>query len=245
MSDIRPDQRILNRAYCFPLPRERHLRPVPGGCVRVHAHSGLRRFCADETSPFRGLSAQIEFVDPLELRTLANSAEPILVPATNQVQVELLRSLQRECCLTCIVAVVNDVNGHQTYQAMSAGATCVFNLAIPVDKQIDTLHAVFTTYTGAAEPPLRLAPTIPESSTDQMERMDEEDRLLISLLCGSRPISSIAKRFYCSERSMYRRMRQIYDYFGVSSRNELRSAIAVLQVDVQYAASTRHGDKRP
>lgn len=207
-------------------------------CVRVHVHSGLRRFCVDQKSPFRELSARIEFVDPLELSALANTAEPILVPATNQMQVELLRSLQQECCLTCIVAVVNDVNGHQTYQAISAGATCVFNLAIPVDKQIDTLHAVFTTYTGAAEPPLRLAPTgppIPKSSADRVECMDEEGRLLLNLLCGSHPISSIAKRFYCSERSMYRRVRQTYDLFGVSSRNELRSAIAVSQVGVQYA----------
>lgn len=247
MSDTRSDRQTLNRAYCVPLPRERpqsakrtfaspkEPRSAPKECVQINVHSGLRRFCTDETSLFRELSAQIEFVDPLELRTLTNSTQPILVPATNQMQLELLRSLQREYCLTCIIAVVNDVHGHQTYQAMSAGATCVFNLAIPAAKQIDTLHAVLTTYTGAAEPPLRLAPTMPESSADQLECLDEEDRLLISLLCSSRPISSIAKRFYCSERSMYRRMRQIYDFFGVSSRNELRSAIAVSQVGVQYA----------
>lgn len=254
VSDAQPDRRILNRAHRLPLPRERRQsakrlfassreeespRLASRACVRLRVHSGLRRFCADQKSPFRELGARIEFVDPLELSALVNSAEPILVPAINQMQVELLRSLQQGYCLTCIVAVVNDVNGHQTYQAMSAGATCVFNLAISVDKQIDMLHAVFATYTGAAEPPLRLASTEPtiqqESSADQTECMGEEGRLLISLLCGSHPISSIAKRFYCSERSMYRRVRQIYDFFGVSSRNELRSTVAVSQVGVQYA----------
>lgn len=249
MSDIQFDQQTSHRACCIPLPRERRQsakrlsaspreldgnpRSAPRGCVRINAHSGLRKFCADETSPFRELSARIEFVDPLDLRTSADSTAPILVPATNQMQVELLRSLQRECCLAGIIAVVNDVSGHQTYQAMSAGATCVFNLAIPADKQIDTLRAVLTTYTGGTEPALRLAPTIPEGSADQWECMDEEDRLLISLLCSARPISSIAKRFYCSERSMYRRMRQIYDFFGVASRNQLRSAITVSEVGVQ------------
>jgi DNA-binding NarL/FixJ family response regulator len=176
------------------------------------------------------------FVDPPGLSALTDPAEPILVPATNPIQVEALRSLQRECCMTCLVAVVNDVNGYQTYQAMSAGATCVFNLAIPVDKQIDSLHAVFTAYTHAAERPLHAvsaAPAIPKSPVEQTRNMDDESRLLISLLCGPHTICSIAKQFYCSERSMYRRVRGIYSFFGVSSRNELRSAIAVSHVETQ------------
>ena len=194
---------------------------------RVHVHSGLRRFCDDQRSPFRKLGARIEFVDPLELGALTDPVERIVLPATNPMQVEFLRSLQRECCMTCIVAVVNDVNGYQTYQAMSAGATCVLNLAIPVDKQVDTLLAVFAAYAGAVERPLRVVPTDPATREGSTRVLAEQDRSLISLLCGSHTISSIAKLFYCSERSMYRRVRRIYDRFEVSSRNELRAVIAV------------------
>lgn len=211
--------------------------PAPGESVRVHVHSGLRIFCDDQKSPFRALGAKIEFIDPLELSVLADPVELILIPAANQMQVELLRSLRREWCMTCIVAVVNDVNGYQTYQAMSSGATCVFNLAIPVDKQIDVLHAVFRAHAGTTERPVRLVPTgpsIPQDPVSLTRCTDEEIRLLISLLCGSHTISSIAKRFYCSERSMYRRVRRIYEFFGVSSRNELRSAVAVAHVETQH-----------
>lgn len=207
--------------------------------VRVHAHSGLRSFCDDVKSFFQEVGASIEFVEPPVLRELTNPAELILVPATNQIQVELLRCLQQKCCITAIVAIVNDVNGYQTYQAMSAGATCVFNLAIQVDRQIDTLQAIFIAHAGTAERLLRLVPTrpsSPECSVEQTRCVDEEDTLLISLLCGSYTISSIAKRFYCSERSMYRRVRRIYDFFGVSSRNELRSTIAVSHLGAQHVS---------
>lgn len=208
---------------------------APRSLIRVHVHSGLRRFCDEQRPPFRELGASIEFVDPHELMALTDPAEPILVPATNQMQVELLRSLQQECYLTCIVAVVNDVNGQQTYQAMSAGATCVLNLAIPMDKQIDTLCAVLRAHTGATGRPFRLVatgPTVPESSVGPTRCTDEQSKLLIDMLCGSHTVSSIAKRFYCSERSMYRRVRRIYDVFGVSNRSELRSAIAVSHAGV-------------
>ncbi|MGH3871147.1 MAG: helix-turn-helix transcriptional regulator [Pseudonocardiaceae bacterium] len=207
--------------------------PVPRESVRIHVHSGLRFLYDDPKAPFRELEVRIEFIDPLELSVSADRIEFVLLPATDQMQIELLRSLRRKCCMTCIVAVVNDMTGHQTYQAMSSGATCVFNLAILVDKQLDLLHTVLRAHVGAAARPVRLAstePRIPQQPASLAQCLDEENRLLIDLLCGPHTISSIAKRFYCSERSMYRRVRRVYESFGVSSRNELRSAVAVSHV---------------
>ncbi|GAA3137906.1 hypothetical protein GCM10010466_31010 [Planomonospora alba] len=49
----------------------------------------------------------------------------------------------------------------------------------------------------------------------------EYDRELTRLLCTSMTISEIARRYYCSERSMYRRIRRLYDDLAVGCRTEL------------------------
>jgi len=214
-------------------------KPASPECARIYAHSGLRTLCNGHKSPFRRLQLKIEFVDQPELSALIDPTEPILVPATNQLQAEFLRFLRQRFYITCIIAVVNDVNGHQTFQAMAAGATCIFNVALSVDRQIDTLSAVLNAYSGTVERPLHLVATglsNPEGPIEQAPCIDHDRRLLVSLLCGSHTISSIAKRYYCSERSMYRRVREIYDFFGVAGRNELRSAIAVSHVETRHVS---------
>lgn len=54
------------------------------------------------------------------------------------------------------------------------------------------------------------------------------DRELMELLCTSMTVSEIARRHYCSERSMYRRIRRLYDELGVAGRTELMALAAVL-----------------
>ncbi|MEU7281437.1 DNA-binding response regulator [Streptomyces sp. NPDC045431] len=56
----------------------------------------------------------------------------------------------------------------------------------------------------------------------------EGDLELARMLCTSMTVSEIARRHYCSERSMYRRIRRLYDDLGVTGRAELMSMAAVL-----------------
>ncbi|WP_214369600.1 hypothetical protein [Pseudonocardia sp. H11422] len=53
-----------------------------------------------------------------------------------------------------------------------------------------------------------------------------ESELLTELLYGRQTVSAISRRFFCSERSMYRWIRRLYDELGVRSRSELRSRVA-------------------
>ncbi|MFI9625600.1 DNA-binding response regulator [Streptomyces sp. NPDC052042] len=55
------------------------------------------------------------------------------------------------------------------------------------------------------------------------------DAELLRLLCTTITVAEIARRhYYCSERSMYRRIRRLYDDLGVGNRAELMSLAAVL-----------------
>ncbi|MEU9759598.1 DNA-binding response regulator [Streptomyces sp. NPDC047985] len=55
------------------------------------------------------------------------------------------------------------------------------------------------------------------------------DAELLRLLCTPITVAEIARRhYYCSERSMYRRIRRLYDDLGVGGRAELMSLAAVL-----------------
>lgn len=49
------------------------------------------------------------------------------------------------------------------------------------------------------------------------------DTGLLRLLRTSMTVSEIARTYYCSERSMYRRIRKLYDDLGIRSRTELMS----------------------
>ncbi|MFF4605283.1 helix-turn-helix transcriptional regulator [Streptomyces sp. NPDC001339] len=58
--------------------------------------------------------------------------------------------------------------------------------------------------------------------------LSESDKELVRLLCTSITVSEIARRYYCSERSMYRRIRKLYDKLGIAGRTELTSLAATL-----------------
>ncbi|MFF2964368.1 DNA-binding response regulator [Streptomyces sp. NPDC057963] len=58
--------------------------------------------------------------------------------------------------------------------------------------------------------------------------LPSHDAELMRLLCTSITVSEIARRYYyCSERSMYRRIRRLYDDLGVGGRAELISLATV------------------
>ncbi|WP_246530712.1 helix-turn-helix transcriptional regulator [Streptomyces bathyalis] len=63
------------------------------------------------------------------------------------------------------------------------------------------------------------------------------DTRLMRMLCSSMTVCEIARRYYCSERTMYRRIRKLYDDVGVSSRAELIPLASVLTLNQPRAAA--------
>ncbi|MGH3568944.1 MAG: hypothetical protein ACRDRH_23545 [Pseudonocardia sp.] len=191
------------------------LQPYLTGCAPAVARFGLR----------------LEFDDPTELVAKANRTAAILLPATNSPETDLLRSLRAERFLLPVAGVVSDRTGHQTYLALRAGATAVINLLLPVQHRVEALQSVLeqarraspTAGGPALGPALRAVATPIRDGL----RDPRETEVLIDLLCGPHTVSLIARRFFCSERSMYRRIRRLYDEAGVTGRAELRAAVAL------------------
>lgn len=63
------------------------------------------------------------------------------------------------------------------------------------------------------------------------------DTGLMRMLCSSMTVCEIARRYYCSERTMYRRIRKLYDDVGVGSRAELIPLASVLTLNQPRAAA--------
>lgn len=80
---------------------------------------------------------------------------------------------------------------------------------------------------GAAEVPGRTLRTVAGVDTG-----------LMRMLCSSMTVSEIARRYYCSERTMYRRIRKLYDDVGVRSRAELIPLASVLPPDQPRTPAT-------
>ncbi|WP_189329075.1 helix-turn-helix transcriptional regulator [Actinoplanes ianthinogenes] len=162
---------------------------------------------------------------------------------TNEFQAEFVHTIRQSACMTPIIAIVNDVNGYQTYMAIKHGATCVFNIMVPADKQADSLRSVLF---SAGQPALARVPqpraglvalpTADRQPRQVLSDLGREERALLKLLCGNDTMSVIAKSFYCSERSIYRRVRQLYDRFEVPGRTELRVVLAETTHRVHPAA---------
>jgi DNA-binding NarL/FixJ family response regulator len=152
---------------------------------------------------------------PLKLKELATDSvdpAPVILPGMTEDELLRLGTLRSRSNCRSIIAVVDDPDGNCTFRAIRAGASRVLNSRIPLADRISSLIALFE----EADPPTAEAAPL----------SDREHILLIQLLCGPDTIPAIARRFYCSERSMHRRIRRIYDIFGVSGRTELRSFVS-------------------
>lgn len=64
------------------------------------------------------------------------------------------------------------------------------------------------------------------------------DTGLMRMLCSSMTVTEIARRYYCSERTMYRRIRKLYDDVGVRSRAELIPLASVLALSPARAPAS-------
>lgn len=217
-------------------------------CRLLLAHRGLQNLLAEKLNFEDAYAVQIEYLTPSQLISEATEGIPLIVPAVDELQTRFLAKLRDRLCLTPIMAVVGDLSGHQTYRAMSAGATSVLNLELSQIRMDVVLHHLFQGCLADASgsvashqeshPVRPMRPTLVRSPGQHDDRVGTAERsvdadppaensdLLVNLLCGPNTIAAIARRFYCSERSMYRRVRRLYDTLGVSSRSELRIAIA-------------------
>lgn len=189
-----------------------------------------------------------EFLTPEELLTEVSPEVPAIVPVVDELQVQFLTQLRRRRCLAPILAVVGDLSGHQTFRAMANGATSVLNLELPLGKQGSVLRSLFDgrpesqgpcsnhASSGGREDGGRRPAFSPELALnlEKLAALSGPDglpgnpELLIDMLRGPNTIAAIARRFYCSERSMYRYVRRVYDTLGVSSRTELRAQLVEL-----------------
>ncbi|WP_280244622.1 helix-turn-helix transcriptional regulator [Nocardia abscessus] len=188
---------------------------------------------------------EVEFADYDELAIRGDTdGAPIVLPVSSETQAESLRSVRARHAMGLIVAVTDDVGGYSTYAAIRSGANFVINIAISVERQAGLVRAQLLDQTRSAPrkpipavlgalssresmEPRRQAPRgrggMPATSTEPSGRdgLDEFDTRLLRMLRTSMTVAEIARLNYLSERSMYRRIRRLYDTLGVDSRAEL------------------------
>ncbi|MFI6045249.1 hypothetical protein ACIA8C_26705 [Nocardia sp. NPDC051321] len=211
------------------------------------AHPSLRDYLDPANGPCGSLLApafQLEFADYDELTARGDvDGAPIVLPVNTERQADSLRSIRATHAMGLIVAVTNDLTGHSTYFAIRSGANFVVNIAISIERQAELLRAQLLDHVRSARdnrrPPrdvmtARRAPDLPRSRNLVPARdvrrsapptLDDFDTRLLRMLRTSMTVAEIARQNYLSERSMYRRIRNLYDTMGVHSRAELvRSA---------------------
>ncbi|WP_019547651.1 helix-turn-helix transcriptional regulator [Streptomyces sulphureus] len=206
-------------------------RTEPGR--QVIAHHALRELLDSPHTPLGRLRAQLPDIRFVAYRDLAAETSvltrPLLMPSTTEFQNEELRAVRLNQATALIVAVTHDVSGHQAYHAIRSGADLVFNLANPSREQLDAVCARCVSHSSAV---VGLSQHSRSSSVEAAGEVRPDghpgpyDEELLRLLGTSLTVSEIARRFYCSERTMYRRIRHLYDAFGVSRRSELMAAVS-------------------
>jgi DNA-binding NarL/FixJ family response regulator len=239
----------VNRGQPSSLPtRHEHLHTVESGvtggarlpraaAILVQATLG-EILSAEELSR---LDLPVQHTEDL-LNDLAAGRHPVaVILALHEQQLELLASIVRDQPLTAVVAVVSDLTGHRTQMAMNAGASWVLNTAARREDSLDALRPLLRLHLSSSSDPRPDPREFGGTSTPQPDQTTDlvrpEDRRrgavparggarvdldLVQLLCEQHRIRDIAPLFYCSERSLYRRIRVVYEQFGVASRQELR-----------------------
>jgi DNA-binding NarL/FixJ family response regulator len=190
----------------------------------------LRSFATTAAAlPLDRLGFHVEFFDPRRLDELEDDGSPVFLPACSEAQAAIVRALREQFgyWLSPIVAVVNDCHGHQTYTAIKCGATCVLNVAIPAEAQVKLLQSMALPGPVIDEQPRSTALRPVPDAAQQRQLADGEAETLTHLLCSDETVCTIARRFFCSERTMYRKIRTLYDALNVSGRSELRSLVAL------------------
>lgn len=198
----------------------------------VAAHQVLRSPLEPLARHLRQQGVVIHYFEDVS-EALDQSGRTIVLPALSNLQLRLLSSTSMARPLGATIAVVTDASGQQTHAAFQSGATLVVNTLIPPAYSASAVQALLVTHKVASASsdryPLRQQrpPQTPNISRSEpllagQGGDDFSDASLVASLHGPCTITDLARQFFCSERSMYRRARQVYKYFGVAGRYELR-----------------------
>lgn len=166
-----------------------------------------------------------------------NDPRLAVLPVLTEAQAQRLATLMERCPGTSVLGVVMDVTGHHTHRAIQHGASWVLNTLLPPECCLNLLRMVIQAVVPQPVPETAELPVQPpaplgtpaEAERDLPRLLDEQEEELLALLCGPASIAEIAKRFYCSERSMYRQLRRLYRRYGVTGRRHLRQLLYQLR----------------
>jgi DNA-binding NarL/FixJ family response regulator len=210
--------------------------------LREHLHPGNARWGNLLAPPFK-----VEYVDYEEMSVRARIDNvPVMLPVNTEHQAEILGSVRAGYAMGIIVAVTNDVTGYSTYFAIRSGANLVLNVAISGQRQAEILRDHLREHFQPPETTLQRSAPEPvkhqklggqgiaaaDSAVIEHESARghihsslsgryEFDIRLLQMLRSKMTVAEIARESYISERSMYRRIRCLYDKLGVDSRAEL------------------------
>nr|ADK32551.1 putative DNA-binding protein [Microbispora corallina] len=179
-----------------------------------------------------------------------------LLPVLTEAQAQRLGRLMERCPGTSVLGIVMDVTGHHTHRAIQNGASWVLNTLLPAACCRNLLRMVIQAVVlgptvpeplvaeppvpEGVEPPTRPGTARAEPPAEARKVADAQEEELLALLCGPDSIAEIARRFYCSERSMYRQLRDLYRSYGVTGRRELRRVIALRSVTRHQETLSTH-----
>ncbi|UOZ09576.1 hypothetical protein [Amycolatopsis sp. WQ 127309] len=137
------------------------------------------------------------------------------VPAFTEAEVSVISALRAAFPGQAVIGVVDDASGNQTYAAMHAGAHGVLNIQLPPSRAVTVIHR------QAA----RLALATPDHP-GAAPALSVSDFAVLEMVIEARSTREMARRFYCSERTMYRRLKDIYGHIGVDGRRGLLELLA-------------------
>ncbi|WP_329052551.1 hypothetical protein OG738_08200 [Amycolatopsis sp. NBC_01488] len=146
------------------------------------------------------------------------------VPAFTEAEGSVIGALRTAFPDTAVLGVVDDVSGDQTYAAMRAGAHGVLNTQLPPSRAVTVIQ--------------RVAPAAPVRA-GAAPALSVHDFAVLEMVVEARSTREMARHFYCSERTMYRRLKDIYDHIGVDGRRGLLELLAARRSHAAVPAGQR------
>ncbi|MGK5638866.1 helix-turn-helix transcriptional regulator [Streptomyces sp. URMC 126] len=192
------------------------------GAVIV-AHRSLRRLLEGYGGRTTDTSLRWQYADDVGAAVRGREGVFAALPAFTPQHAAVLARVSAADPVAGIVGVVADAVGTQTHLAIQSGANWVLNLLVQPSESFRVLRGLLLQHAAAVGVPGAARPA--PGAEAPVGALSEEDRALVRMLRERVPVGEMARRFYCSERSMYRRIRRVYEVLGVANRQELRTRL--------------------
>ena len=208
------------------------LRAAPVLNPPLLVHHSLRIPLAMHISEFQSQGLSIQALDRPADELDPDRPSAVALPATNTGRLDLITQVGQDYPFAAVVAAVIDPTGLISLSAIEAGASLVLNLLIPPEHAVPVIAQQLLAHLnyGGIDGLFAARDSTPRWSSDcslsTVLPATDSDHQLLHLLMSGQSTSQLARRFYCSERSMYRRLRNVYDRIGVSGRYELMNRMA-------------------